>query len=193
MVEASELHGDFVLSSGATSTIYFDKFRFLTRPDLLDQVAAEVARLLAPSTELLGAPEGAAMLLVAAERPDASLAVTALGRTFATPLGMAAGFDKGAEMYNALGALGFGAVEVGTITAEAQPGNPRPRLFRLVRDRAIVNRMGFNNAGAEVVAQRLASLPSVGVPLGISLGKSKVTPLEDAAGDYLASLDLLYS
>jgi len=76
MVEASELHGDFVLSSGATSTVYFDKFRFLTRPDLLDQVAAEVTRLLAPTTELLGAPEGAAMLLVAAVSLRAGLPVT---------------------------------------------------------------------------------------------------------------------
>jgi orotate phosphoribosyltransferase len=76
MVEASELHGDFVLSSGKTSTVYFDKFRFLTRPDLLDQVAAEVTRLLAPTTELLGAPEGAAMLLVAAVSLRAGLPVT---------------------------------------------------------------------------------------------------------------------
>jgi orotate phosphoribosyltransferase len=76
MVEASELHGEFVLSSGATSTVYFDKFRFLTRPDLLDQVAGEVARLLAPSTELLGAPEGAAMLLVAAVSLRSGLPVT---------------------------------------------------------------------------------------------------------------------
>jgi orotate phosphoribosyltransferase len=76
MVEASELHGDFVLSSGATSTVYFDKFRFLTRPDLLEQVAAEVAQLLAPSTELLGAPEGAAMLLVAAVSLRTGLPVT---------------------------------------------------------------------------------------------------------------------
>jgi orotate phosphoribosyltransferase len=76
MVEASELHGDFVLSSGATSTVYFDKFRFLTRPDLLDQVAAEVTRLLVPTTQLLGAPEGAAMLLVAAVSLRADLPVT---------------------------------------------------------------------------------------------------------------------
>jgi orotate phosphoribosyltransferase len=76
MVEASELHGDFMLSSGATSTVYFDKFRFLTRPDLLDEIAAEVTRLLAPATELLGAPEGAAMLLVAAVSLRAGLPVT---------------------------------------------------------------------------------------------------------------------
>jgi len=81
MVEASELHGEFVLSSGTTSTVYFDKFRFLTRPDLLDQVAAEVARLLAPSTELLGAPEGAAMLLVAAVSLRSGLPVTVVRKT----------------------------------------------------------------------------------------------------------------
>ncbi len=114
------------------------------------------------------------------------------GLRFPNPIGLAAGFDKNAVAVPALAALGFGFIEVGTITQHAQPGNPRPRLFRLPADEALINRMGFNNAGAEAVAKRLAAMPPIGVPLGISLGKSKVTPLEDAAGDYLASLDQLY-
>lgn len=118
---------------------------------------------------------------------DPRLAVTCLGRTFPTPLGVAAGFDKGATMYNALGALGFGAVEVGTITALAQPGNPRPRLFRLPEDGALLNRMGFNNDGAEAAARAIERRPPRGVVLGVNLGKSKVTPLESAHEDYARS------
>lgn len=122
---------------------------------------------------------------------DPRLAVTCLGRTFPSPLGVAAGFDKGATMYNALGAMGFGAVEVGTITALAQPGNPRPRLFRLPDDGALLNRMGFNNDGAEAAARALSRHPPRGVALGVNLGKSKVTPLEQAPEDYARSAALL--
>ena len=97
--------------------------------------------------------------------------------------------DKDGAALPAWPALGFGFVEVGTVTAHAQPGNPRPRLFRLPASEAVVNRMGFNNAGAAALAARLAALPRpLGVPLGISLGKSKVTPLDEAVEDYLASL-----
>ncbi|HEX6797707.1 MAG TPA: quinone-dependent dihydroorotate dehydrogenase [Ktedonobacterales bacterium] len=114
------------------------------------------------------------------------------GLRFPNPVGLAAGFDKNAIAVPALAALGFGFVEIGTITAQPQPGNPRPRLFRLAEDAALINRMGFNNAGAAAVAARLAQLPRLPVPLGISLGKSKVTPLDEAVGDYLDSLDRLY-
>jgi dihydroorotate dehydrogenase len=117
---------------------------------------------------------------------------TVFGLRFPTPIGLAAGFDKNAVAVPALAALGFGFVEVGTVTRHAQPGNPRPRLFRLPADEALINRMGFNNVGAATVAERLAAMPPVAVPLGVSLGKSKVTPLENAADDYLTSLDLLY-
>src|SRR5215210_3088131 len=89
--------------------------------------------------------------------PAGTAPVEAFGLTFPHPLGLAAGFDKNAVGIDALAALGFGHVEVGTVTGEAQPGNPKPRLFRLTADRAIVNRMGFNNDGAETVAARLAS------------------------------------
>jgi dihydroorotate dehydrogenase len=118
--------------------------------------------------------------------------VQAMGHTFPGPLGLAAGFDKNAEGIDALAALGFGFIEVGTITAQPQPGNPRPRLLRLVRDRAIVNRMGFNNDGAEVVAERLARRRKrTGVVVGVNIGKTKVAPAEQAIDDYRESTRLL--
>ncbi len=129
-------------------------------------------------------------------RADPALEVEALGLRFPSPFGLAAGFDKGAEGIGALTDLGFGHVEIGTVTAQAQPGNPRPRLFRLVRDRAVVNRMGFNNEGAEAVAPRLARARReleadhrgrARPVLGVNIGKTKVVPLEDAVDDYLQS------
>jgi dihydroorotate dehydrogenase len=123
-------------------------------------------------------------------------AVRAFGLTFAHPLGLAAGFDKNAVGIDALGALGFGHVEIGTVTGEAQPGNPRPRLFRLPADRAVVNRMGFNNDGAEVVAARLAERGRRhdGPVLGVNIGKTKVVPDDDdvaVLADYTKSARLL--
>jgi len=115
---------------------------------------------------------------------DPRLETEVFGQTFPNPVGVAAGFDKNAEMPRALAALGFGHVEVGGVTAEAQPGNPRPRLFRLREDEALVNRMGFNNEGADAVGDRLDREPHPGVPLGVNIGKSKSTPLEDAPADY---------
>ncbi|GEO95529.1 quinone-dependent dihydroorotate dehydrogenase [Kocuria turfanensis] len=129
-------------------------------------------------------------------RADPALEVEALGLRFPSPFGLAAGFDKGAEGIGALTDLGFGHVEIGTVTAQAQPGNPRPRLFRLVRDRAVVNRMGFNNDGAEAVAPRLARARReletdhrgrARPVLGVNIGKTKVVPFEDAVDDYLQS------
>jgi dihydroorotate dehydrogenase len=126
-----------------------------------------------------------------------------MGLTFPSALGLAAGFDKNAVGVDALAALGFGHVEVGTVTGEAQPGNPKPRLFRLPADRAIVNRMGFNNDGAEVVAQRLADRAKGRgrgrsdrrqVVLGVNIGKTKVVPEDDEAAvlaDYTKSASLL--
>ncbi|HEY7985145.1 MAG TPA: quinone-dependent dihydroorotate dehydrogenase [Ktedonobacterales bacterium] len=135
---------------------------------------------------------GALARATGAARPDPRLAREVFGLRFPTPIGLAAGFDKNGIAAPALAALGFGFIEIGTITRHAQPGNPRPRLLRLPADGALINRMGFNNAGAAAVAERLARLPRPPVPLGISLGKSKITPLEDAPADYLASLDLLH-
>ena len=116
--------------------------------------------------------------------------VRAFGLVFPNAVGLAAGFDKNAEAWLAAAALGFGHVEIGTVTALAQPGNPRPRMFRYPEHEAVINRMGFNNEGAEAVAARLAKQPRIGarkIPLGINLGKSKVTEIEQAAQDYLAS------
>ncbi|MGH8046470.1 MAG: quinone-dependent dihydroorotate dehydrogenase [Chthoniobacterales bacterium] len=113
------------------------------------------------------------------------------GIKFRNSVGLAAGMDKNAVALPAWEALGFGFIEVGTITAKAQPGNPQPRLFRYPELQALINRMGFNNDGVDVVAARLDKLKSSGrwpgVPVGINLGKSKVTELADAAGDYLHS------
>ena len=127
---------------------------------------------------------------------DKRLETKIFGLTFPNPVGLAAGFDKNARAVPAWLALGFGFVEVGSVTALAQPGNPKPRLFRLPEDAAIINRMGFNNAGAEALARRLEKLFEDGkpaAPLGINLGKSKVTPLEDAPADYRRSLELLWT
>jgi dihydroorotate dehydrogenase len=114
---------------------------------------------------------------------------------FPNPVGLAAGFDKDARAPHVWPVMGFGFAELGTITAAAQPGNPRPRIFRLPRDRAIINRLGFNNSGADAVAARLERLlraaPAT-LPLGINIGKSRGTPLADAAGDYAHSLRRLF-
>ena len=118
---------------------------------------------------------------------------TLWGLEFPNPLGLAAGFDKDGVAAGVWGAFGFGFAELGTVTFQAQLGNPRPRLFRLSADNAALNRMGFNNQGAEALATRLGQRLGYprSVPLGINLGKSKVTPLEDAAADYLGSFRLL--
>ncbi|NRG42863.1 quinone-dependent dihydroorotate dehydrogenase [Rathayibacter sp. VKM Ac-2835] len=125
--------------------------------------------------------------------PRADLSVEALGLRFATPFGVAAGFDKDATAVLGLGALGFGHVEVGTLTARAQPGNDRPRLFRLIADRALINRMGFNNRGARAAAGRLARLRGArGRPvIGVNIGKSRVVDVDDAVEDYLISARML--
>lgn len=114
-----------------------------------------------------------------------ALRTRAFGLDFPSPILLAAGFDKNAEGFEALGALGFGGVEVGTVTAEAQPGNPLPRLFRLPADRALVNRMGFNNDGVERIAERLAHPRTTLV--GVNLGKTRTVPDEDATSDYVKS------
>ncbi|MCV7314048.1 quinone-dependent dihydroorotate dehydrogenase [Mycolicibacillus parakoreensis] len=124
---------------------------------------------------------------------DPVLASTVFGVRFPGPLGLAAGFDKDGTGVAGWGALGFGYAEVGTVTAEAQPGNPRPRLFRLPADRALLNRMGFNNAGAAALAARLAGAgPATrDVPIGVNIGKTKLTPPQRAVDDYRYSARLL--
>lgn len=130
-----------------------------------------------------------------APAPTSTGSIEALGLTFPGPVGLAAGFDKNAVGIDALAALGFSFVEVGTVTARRQPGNPRPRLFRLVDDRAIVNRMGFNNDGAAAVAARLARRRrrrrSAPVVVGVNIGKSKVVSADETIADFTASTRLL--
>ncbi len=126
-------------------------------------------------------------------RPISSerLRQTVFGVDFPNPLGLAAGFDKNAVALNHWGTLGFGFVEVGTVTYHSQPGNDKPRMFRLPEDQGLINRLGFNNHGAQRAAMQIAeSKPSV--PVGINLGKSKITPLEEAAQDYQNSFRLLH-
>ena len=120
--------------------------------------------------------------------------VNVMGLNFKGPFGMAAGFDKNAEMVKELGQLGFSHVEIGTVTRHAQEGNPKPRLFRLKKDLSLINRMGFNNDGADAVARRLEKLKSSSRNLpviGVNIGKSKITELEDAVSDYEYSAEKL--
>ncbi len=140
---------------------------------------------------LAGISTRPAALAALRRRYAVSAPVDVFGVRFANRVGLAAGMDKNGVALPAWPALGFGFVEVGTVTAYAQPGNERPRLFRLPGSEAIINRMGFNNAGAAALAARLAALGPIGVPLGISLGKSKVTTLDQAVDDYLTSYNLL--
>ena len=149
---------------------------FRLDPELAHRLAFGVLRALfaVPGVRSLSARRG--------RRPDPALRTDVLGLTFPSPVGLAAGFDKDAAGYRALGALGFGFVEVGTVTPRPQPGNPRPRLFRLPADRALLNRMGFNNEGMEAAARRLARRGEEIV--GVNVGRNKDS--EDAVADYVA-------
>ncbi|MEU5876152.1 quinone-dependent dihydroorotate dehydrogenase [Spirillospora sp. NPDC047279] len=134
---------------------------------------------------------GAARLLRRLLAPrDPALTVHALGLEFPGPLGLAAGFDKDAVAYEALGAFGFGHVEIGTVTGQAQPGNPKPRSWRLMPDRAVINRMGFNNEGSAAAAARLRRRRP-GMVVGVNIGKTKVVPEAEAAADYVTSTERL--
>ena len=121
---------------------------------------------------------------------------TLFGLNFPNPIGLAAGLDKNGVALPAWAALGFGFIEIGTVTAKAQPGNPKPRIFRLPEQRALINRLGFNNDGADAVAERLRGLRArkrwPAVPVGINIGKSRTTPLTEAVEDYLYSFRLLH-
>jgi dihydroorotate dehydrogenase len=120
---------------------------------------------------------------------------TLFGLTFLNPIGLAAGLDKNGVALPAWAALGFGFIEIGTVTAMSQPGNPKPRVFRLPEQKALINRLGFNNDGADAIAKRFRKLRQGGrwpaVPVGINIGKSRTTPLERATDDYLYSFRLL--
>tara|TARA_R110001583_G_scaffold43208_3_gene137459 strand:- start:1644 stop:2687 length:1044 start_codon:yes stop_codon:yes gene_type:complete len=122
---------------------------------------------------------------------DPRLVRNLFGLTFQNPVGLAAGLDKNAEAFDFLGSMGFGFIEIGTVTPKAQAGNPLPRLFRFVNDKALVNRMGFNNEGVEEVVQRLRKKRTQ-ILIGGNIGKNKLTPNEDATSDYIKCFDALY-
>jgi dihydroorotate dehydrogenase len=167
-----------------------DLYRSILRPvffridaETIHHVAMGALELFGPALRKMGAPL------------PPKLARHAFGLRFPSPVGLAAGFDKNALALPGWEALGFGFAEVGTITAKAQPGNPKPRIFRVPEINGLINRLGFNNQGAEQIACRLQNLRTSGhwptIPVGINLGKSKITPLEEAASDYATSFSHL--
>jgi dihydroorotate dehydrogenase len=152
--------------------------------NVLERMDSEDAHLRAiGAMELWGKVPGAAALTDRLLRPPSSLQVETLGLRFRSPLVLAAGVDKDSRAFDALAALGFGAVEVGTATNLGQPGNPKPRVWRVPRERALLNAMGFPNEGAEAHARRLARRRTRAV-IGVNIGKSKAVDIADAVGDY---------
>ena len=171
-------------------------YRTVLKPMLFRMDPEEAHERSVDALALLGRVAPLCRVMEALNRldPAAHRPVRVFGLDFPNAVGLAAGFDKNARAWSAAAALGFGHVEIGTVTALAQPGNPKPRLFRYPAEKAVINRMGFNNEGSEAVAARLASQPGPGrrrIPLGVNLGKSKVTPNEEATQDYLTSFGRL--
>ena len=175
---------------GTVRSVSFSPYKNLLRP-LLFRIDAETVHHLAMAA-LAGPGRWLAGL---APEQDVRLARRIFGVRFPNPVGLAAGFDKNAVALRAWAGLGFGFAEAGTITARAQPGNPRPRIFRVPECGGLINRLGFNNDGADAVAERLARLKNSGrwpaIPIGINIGKSKETPLDEATADYLLSFERL--
>lgn len=169
---------------GAVEAMYkfmIKKILFLFPPETAHQLVMK----------LLGVPLLSKLLKLIYRFEHPSLQRELFGLKFKNPVGLAAGFDKNAERYSQLADLGFGFVEIGTVTPKAQEGNPRPRLFRLPKDRALINRMGFNNDGIEAVCRRLQKRRS-GLLIGGNIGKNKATPNEEAANDYEICFQQLY-
>ncbi|HKP92528.1 MAG TPA: quinone-dependent dihydroorotate dehydrogenase [Chthoniobacterales bacterium] len=168
-------------------------YQRLVRP-ILFSLSAEAAHNVAIRNLRAASSWPAALRLLERFKPTPK-PKTVFGLTFPNPVGLAAGFDKNGVAIPAWAALGFGFVEIGTVTAEPQPGNPKPRIFRYAKQEALINRLGFNNDGAEVISRRLAALRESGrwpaIPVGVNIGKSKVTPLEAAVEDYVFSFRLL--
>jgi dihydroorotate dehydrogenase subfamily 2 len=166
----------------------YDLFFSLVLRHLDPERAHALAKRSLRAARATGAGRAAVRTLVGASDP--CLRTRALGLTFPTPIGVAAGLDKDGTFFDDLAALGFGFVEVGTVTARPQPGNDRPRIARFPAQRALVNRMGFPNPGAEAVAQRLARRRP-GSVVGVNIGKSRAVSIEDAGADYRASVRVL--
>lgn len=158
---------------------FWKELLFTLDPEVAHYVSADMLRLVA------GFPGGKSAIASILGVPADQQAVEVAGIRFPNPVGLAAGFDKNALLVNSLSALGFGYAEVGTITPKPQKGNPRPRLFRLPEEQAVLNRMGFNNDGLEVIARRLEKRRSGSLVIGGNIGKNKWTPNEEAGSDYL--------
>ncbi len=171
-----------------------DFYQNLIRPIFFSMDAEEAHDLVMSALEI--GSHFPALVRLSAGKAVPSSPRTVAGITFPNPVGLAAGMDKNGLALPAWEALGFGFIEVGTITACAQPGNPKPRMFRFPQQQALINRLGFNNEGAEAVATRLEALHAEGrwprIPVGLNIGKSKVTPAEKAHEDYLASFRRLH-
>ncbi len=166
-------------------------YRWFLRP-LLFLLPAETAHHVAFfGLRALAALGGGTILRALFTVRDPALRIDALGLSFATPIGLAAGFDKDAAGHDALLALGFGFVEIGTVTAQAQPGNPTPRMFRLPADRALINRLGFNNRGSIAAEERLAGRDRARGIVGVNIGKTKLVPDEGAIADYETTTERL--
>lgn len=166
-------------------------YRSLVRR-LLFSLPPETAHELALHSLSLLRPKFINELVAKRYATEESAPIDRFGISFPNAVGLAAGFDKDGVALSALAALGFGFIEAGTVTLHPQPGNPRPRLFRLPEDKALINRAGFNNSGAAAFAKRVAG-EKLRCVLGVSIGKSKITPLEQATEDYLASFELVYN
>ncbi len=162
----------------------------LVRPLLFRMQAENAHRLVTKGLDIATALPGSRHLASRWTFSDPILHTNLCGLDLTNPVGLAAGFDKDGRHVRGMAALGFGFLELGTVTPQPQPGNEQPRLFRLAADRALINRMGFNNAGAAALAQRLKTTAHP-VPLGINIGKNKLTPNESAAADYVECLRLL--
>lgn len=167
-------------------------YRYILKPILFRFDPEKIHHLVAGTLRIGLRVPGIRPLVRAAHRLEhPTLRRTVAGLEFPNPVGMAAGFDKDALLFGELADLGFGFVEIGTVTPRPQAGNPRPRLFRLPDDHALINRMGFNNAGAAAAALRLRKRPA-GLIIGGNIGKNKDTPNEEAVRDYLLCLEVLY-
>jgi dihydroorotate dehydrogenase len=166
----------------------------LLKPVLFSQDPEKMHDYSLIALKTLGSIPPLCRLLEWSNRLEKAKPISLFGLKFPNMVGLAAGYDKNAECLNSAAALGFGHLEIGTVTRHKQPGNPRPRLFRYPNQHAIINQMGFNNEGAEAIATRISKIPPPGqrkIPIGINIGKTKKVPLEEAIDDYLGSFNML--
>ncbi|MDA3823057.1 MAG: quinone-dependent dihydroorotate dehydrogenase [Bacteroidales bacterium] len=168
-------------------------YRYIVRPLLFLLSPESIHHLLTASLKVLFKIPGISVLIRSIYFVrDGSLETDFLGIKFSSPLGMAAGFDKKGDVYNEFSDFGFSHIEVGTVTPKGQPGNPKPRSFRIPQDKGLINRMGFNNPGVEAIVQNLEGKRRDGLIIGGNIGKNTLTPNEDAVSDYNSCFTALY-